>query len=105
MSHLRYQYVSGKSRKIAFKLHLFKGAVKEKVHWLRSLLYPERASTMLKNAPYRPLFVFGEDRSFVRTCCAWAPIFGAKTAHRENWVCTWVCSSVWAQKGGNESLS
>jgi hypothetical protein len=90
MSHPRYQYVSGKPRKIAFKLHLFKGPVKEKVHWLRSLLYPEHAGwqrhgqydlrrhspstryfiiplinpaylgSRLNNAPHRVLFIFGD---------------------------------------------
>jgi len=60
MSHPRYQYVAGEPRKIAFKLELFKGHVKQKVHWLRSLLYPEHAGTMLKNAPHRVLFIFGD---------------------------------------------
>jgi hypothetical protein len=60
MSHPRYQYVSGKPRKIAFKVKLFKGPVRDKVHWLRSLLYPEHAGTMLKNAPNRVLFIFGD---------------------------------------------
>lgn len=60
MSHPRYQYVAGEPRKIAFKLELFKGPVKQKVHWLRSLLYPEHAGTMLKNAPHRVLFIFGD---------------------------------------------
>ena len=60
MSHPRYQYVSGEPRRIAFKIELFKGPVKQKVHWLRSLLYPEHAGTMLKNAPHRVLFIFGD---------------------------------------------
>ena len=60
MSHPRYQYVSGKPRKIAFKVKLFKGPVRDKVHWLRSLLYPEHAGTMLKNAPHRVLLIFGD---------------------------------------------
>ena len=60
MSHHRYQYVSGEPRRIAFKIELFKGPVKQKVHWLRSLLYPEHTGTMLKNAPHRVLFIFGD---------------------------------------------
>ena len=60
MSHPRYQYVSGEPRRITFKIELFKGPVKQKVHWLRSLLYPEHADTMLKNAPHRVLFIFGD---------------------------------------------
>ena len=60
MSHPRYQYVSGEPRRIAFKIELFKGPVKQKVHWLRSLLYPEHTGTMLKNAPHRVLFIFGD---------------------------------------------
>jgi hypothetical protein len=30
------------------------------VDWLRSLLYPEHSGTMLKNAPHRVLFMFGD---------------------------------------------
>lgn len=59
MSHPRYQFVSGEPRKILFRLSLFKGPVKERVHWLQSLLYPEHAGTMLKHAPHRVLFIFG----------------------------------------------
>ncbi len=60
MSHPRYQYVAGEPRKIGFKLVFFKGSVKESVDWLRSLLYPEHAGTMLKNAPHRVIFMFGD---------------------------------------------
>ncbi len=60
MSHPRYQFVAGEPRKINFKVVFFKGDVKKKVHWLRSLLYPEHAGTMLKNAPHRVLFFFGD---------------------------------------------
>ena len=60
MSHPRYQYVAGEARKISFKSVWFKGDVKKKVHWLRSLLYPEHAGTMLKNAPHRVLLFFGD---------------------------------------------
>ncbi len=60
MSHPRYQYVAGEPRRIVFKLELFKGPVKQKVHWLRSLLYPEHSGTMLSNAPHRVLLIFGE---------------------------------------------
>ena len=60
MSHPRYQYVAGEPRKIAFRLQFFKGEVREKVAWLQSLQYPEHADTMLKNAPHRVIFVFGE---------------------------------------------
>lgn len=60
MSHPRYQFVAGEPRRIAFRIELFKGPVREKVHWLRSLLYPEHAGTMLKNAPHRVLFIFGD---------------------------------------------
>ena len=58
MSHPRYQYVAGEPRRIAFKVELFKGPVKQKVDWLRSLQYPEHAGTMLKNAPHRVLLIF-----------------------------------------------
>ena len=60
MSHPRYQYVSGEARKISFKLSLFKGPVKQKVAWLQSLLYPQHEKTMLRNAPHKVLFFFGE---------------------------------------------
>ncbi len=60
MSHPRYQYVAGEARRIAFKIVLFKGPVKQKVQWLRSLLYPEHAGTMLKNAPHRVLLIYGD---------------------------------------------
>lgn len=60
MSHPRYQYVAGEPRRIAFQLAFFKGPVKEKVHWLRSLLYPEHGGTLLKSAPHPVLFLFGE---------------------------------------------
>jgi hypothetical protein len=60
LSHPRYQYVAGEARRISFKIELFKGPVKEQVHWLRSLLYPEHAGTMLKNAPHRVLLLFGD---------------------------------------------
>lgn len=60
MSHPRYQYVAGQPRKIGFQLLFFKGAVQESVDWLRSLLYPEHAGTMLRTAPHRVLFLFGD---------------------------------------------
>ena len=60
LSHPRYQYVAGEARKIAFKLCLFKGPVREKTAWLQSLLYPEHAKTMLRNAPHKVLFFFGD---------------------------------------------
>ena len=60
MSHPRYQFVAGEPRKIVFKLSFFKGDVKESVNWLQSLLYPEHAGTMLKNAPHKVLFMFGD---------------------------------------------
>jgi hypothetical protein len=60
MSHPRYQYVSGEPRKIVFRLHFFKGPVRERVAWLQSLLYPEHAGTMLETAPHRVLLVFGD---------------------------------------------
>lgn len=60
MSHPRYQYVAGEARKISFKLSFFKGPVKQKVAWLQSLLYPEHAKTMLRNAPHKVLFFFGD---------------------------------------------
>ncbi len=59
MSHPRYQYVSGEPHKISFKVQLFKGPVKEKVDWLRSLQYPQHSGTMLKNAPHRVILIFG----------------------------------------------
>lgn len=34
--------------------------MKEPVDWLHSLLYPEHAGTMLKNAPHRVLLLFGD---------------------------------------------
>ena len=60
MSHPRYQYVAGEPRKIAFKLEFFKVDVKQQVEWVRSLLYPEHAGTMLRNAPHRVLLFFGD---------------------------------------------
>jgi len=60
MSHPRYQYVSGEARRIAFRVTFFKGQVKEKVAWLQSFLYPEHEKTMLRNAPHKALFFFGE---------------------------------------------
>jgi hypothetical protein len=60
MSHPRYQYVAGEPRKITFKVELFKGPVKQKVDWLRSMQYPEHARTMLKNAPHCVLLIFGD---------------------------------------------
>jgi hypothetical protein len=70
-----YQYVAGKPRKIGFNLVFFKGPVKQSVDWLRSLLYPECAGTMLKNALDRVLFTFGDLHSgvlgVVRRVKAW----------------------------------
>ncbi len=60
MSHPRYQYVAGEPRRLSFKLAFFKQSVKENVEWLRSLLYPEHAGTMLRNAPHRVIFMFGD---------------------------------------------
>lgn len=60
LSHPRYQYVAGEARRISLRIGLFKGPVKQQVHWLRSLLYPEHAGTMLKNAPHRVLLIFGD---------------------------------------------
>ena len=60
LSHPRYQYVAGEPRKISFQLRFFKGPVKDRVDWLRSLLYPDHEGAMLKNAPHRVLFLFGE---------------------------------------------
>ena len=34
--------------------------MKERVDWLRSLLYLEHSGTTLKSAPHRVLFLFGE---------------------------------------------
>ena len=51
---------AGEPRRIALRIGLFKGPVKKQVHWLRSLLYPEHAGTMLKNAPHRVLLIFGD---------------------------------------------
>jgi hypothetical protein len=60
MSHPRYQYVAGEVRRITFKVSFFKGPVRDKVGWLRSLLYPQHEKTMLKNAPHKVLFFFGD---------------------------------------------
>lgn len=60
LSHPRYQYVAGEARRISFKLILFKGPVREKAGWLQSLLYPEHARTMLRNAPHKVLLFFGD---------------------------------------------
>lgn len=60
MSHPRYQFVAGEARKLNFKLQFFKGPVRENVAWLQSLLYPEHAGTMLKNAPHKVLLIFGD---------------------------------------------
>jgi hypothetical protein len=56
----RYQFVAGEARKISFKVEFFKGPVKEKVQWLQNLQYPEHGGTVLKNAPHRVLFIFGD---------------------------------------------
>ena len=60
MSHPRYQYVAGEARRITFRLVFFKGDVKGKVAWLQSLLYPSHEKTMLKTAPHKVLFFFGD---------------------------------------------
>ena len=60
MSHPRYQYVAGEARKISFKVSFFKGPVREKTAWLQSLLYPQHEKTMLRNAPHKVLFFFGD---------------------------------------------
>ena len=60
MSHPRYQYVAGEARRINFRLTFFKGEVKKKVAWLQSLLYPQHEKTMLRNAPHKVLFFFGD---------------------------------------------
>lgn len=60
MSHPRYQYVAGEARRISFRLSFFKGPVKQNVAWLQSLLYPQHEKTILKNAPHKVLFFFGE---------------------------------------------
>jgi len=60
MSHPRYQYVAGEARRITFKVSFFKGRVKNKVAWLQSLLYPQHEKTMLRNAPHKVLFFFGD---------------------------------------------
>lgn len=60
MSHPRYQYVAGEARKISFKVSFFKGPVREKAAWLQSLLYPQHEKTMLRNAPHKVLFFFGD---------------------------------------------
>ena len=60
MSHPRYQYVAGEGRRITFRLVFFKGDVKSKVAWLQSLLYPSHEKTMLKTAPHKVLFFFGD---------------------------------------------
>jgi len=60
MSHPRYQYVSGDARRITFTVSFFKGNVREKVAWLQSLLYPQHDMTMLKSAPHKLLFFFGD---------------------------------------------
>ncbi len=60
LSHPRYQFVAGEARRISFKLSFFKGPVKRNVDWLRSLVYPEHQKTMMKNAPHRVLFFFGD---------------------------------------------
>ena len=60
MSHPRYQYVAGEARRITFKVSFFKGPVKKKVAWLQSLLYPQHEKTMLKSAPHKVLFFFGD---------------------------------------------
>ena len=60
LSHPRYQNVAGEPRKITFQLPFFKRPVQESVDWLRSLLYPEHAGTMLANAPHKVLFLFSD---------------------------------------------
>jgi hypothetical protein len=60
ISHPKHQFIAGGSRRITFKLFLFKGDVKQKIAWLQSLLYPEHSGTMLKSPPHRVIFIFGE---------------------------------------------
>ncbi len=60
ISHPRHQYIAGENRRISFKLFFFKGEVKKQVAWLQSLLYPEHSGTVLKSAPHRVVFIFGE---------------------------------------------
>lgn len=60
MSHPRYQYVSGGSRQINFRLGLFMDDVQKKVSWLQSLQYPTHEGTVLKNSPHRVLLVLGD---------------------------------------------
>ena len=60
MSHPRYQYVAGEPRRIVFTIELFKAAVQQQVDWLRSLQYPEHVGSMLKRAPHRVIFIFGD---------------------------------------------
>lgn len=60
MSHPRYQYVAGEARRIAFRVSFFKGPVKKNVAWLQSLLYPQHEKTILKSAPHKVLFFFGD---------------------------------------------
>ncbi|MBI5788783.1 MAG: hypothetical protein HZA78_08025 [Candidatus Schekmanbacteria bacterium] len=60
ISHPKYQFVAGGARQITCKLFFFKGDVKKQVAWLQSLLYPEHSGTLLKSAPHRVVFIFGE---------------------------------------------
>ena len=60
MRRIQDRRVAGEPRRIVFKIELFKGPVKQKVDWLRSLQYPEHAGSMLKNAPHRVILIFGD---------------------------------------------
>jgi hypothetical protein len=60
ISHPKHQFIAGGTRRITFKLFLFKAEVKKQVAWLQSLLYPEHSGAMLKLPPHRVIFIFGE---------------------------------------------
>ena len=59
MSHPRVQFTSGGVRELSFTVEFSEENVKKKVNFLQSLVYPEHAGSLLKNAPHKALFVFG----------------------------------------------
>ena len=60
MSHPRYQYVAGEARRISLRIGLFKGPVKQQVHWLAIAALPRARRYDAQDAPHRVLLIFGD---------------------------------------------
>lgn len=58
-SHPAYQFVSGEARKLAIKIELFQGDVKQQVRWLQSLAYPEYSIYTFKRPPHPITLMWG----------------------------------------------